>query len=78
MDAQLKNGNVRDGVNVAAQLLAPQRPQAVQHFGYALMQHLVRLMAAFLTLRDAGSLVTDVCVPPPESGRLTLGGVQRR
>ncbi len=43
MCSQLKNGNVRDGVNVAAQLLAPQRPEAAQHFGYAIMQHLVRI-----------------------------------
>ena len=46
--AQLKNGDVRAGVNVAAQLLAPQRPEAAQHFGYAVLQHLVRIPVAAL------------------------------
>ena len=76
MVAQLKNGNGRDGVNVAAQLLAPQRPEAAQHFGYAVMQHLVRRTAALPALRNAKSLlVTDACVSSPGAGRLPLGGV---
>lgn len=39
---QLKRGDVRIGVNAAAQLLVPDRAVEVQHFGYALLQHLVR------------------------------------
>ena len=57
MCTQLKNGDVRDGVNVAAQLLAPQRSEAAQHFGYAVMQHLVRVIG----IPDAARLLSAGC-----------------
>ena len=57
MLTQLKNGNVRDGVNVAAQMLAPQRPEATQQFGYAVMQHLVRIVLPSRLLLTSWRLV---------------------
>lgn len=41
---QLKQGEVHASTEVAAELAAPGGPIEVQHFGYALLQHLVRGM----------------------------------
>ena len=39
---QLKAGEIHTSTEVAAELAAPSGPMEVQHFGYALLQHLVR------------------------------------
>lgn len=39
---QLKQGEIHASTEVAAELAAPGGPMEVQHFGYALLQHLVR------------------------------------
>ena len=39
---QLKQGEIHASTEVAAELAAPSSPMEVQHFGYALLQHLVR------------------------------------
>lgn len=38
---QLKTGEIHASTEVAAELIAPGGPMEVQHFGYAVMQHLV-------------------------------------
>lgn len=39
---QLKQAEIHASTEVAAELAAPNSPMEVQHFGYALLQHLVR------------------------------------
>jgi hypothetical protein len=80
---QLKQGEIHASTEVAAELAAPSSPMEVQHFGYALLQHLVRSpnramppysLAPWLSLVTACKAYS---VRNDTTGRDALGGVQR-
>ncbi len=79
---QLKQGEIHASTEVAAELAAPSSPMEVQHFGYALLQHLVRSPENAMPLHNVNSwlpLITTykACfVRNDNTGRDALGGVQ--
>jgi hypothetical protein len=78
---QLKQGEIHASTEVAAELAAPSSPMEVQHFGYALLQHLVRspdraMPPYSVDIWFVRTIACNAClVRNDTTGRDALGGV---